>query len=82
MKIFENIKKLIFFMTSHIYLMKKEAQLEKKITFFLFGQVFTQPAVSPKKIISNYFLKVLNKNNYPNLEIDARLFIFAYLNKD
>ena len=70
MKIFENNKKLIFFMTSHIYLMKKELNLKKKLHFFsIWPSIYPTSCIAVKKSYLINFLKVLNKNNYPNLRL-------------
>ena len=71
-------------MISRIYLIKKrKLNLKKKLHFFsIWPSIYPTSCIAIKKSYLNDFLKILNKNKYPNLEIDARLFIFAYLNKD
>ena len=84
MKIFENNKKINFLHDKpYLFNEKRKLDLKKKLHFFsIWPSVYPTSCIAIKKSYLIDFLKVLNKNNYPNLEIDARLFIFAYLNKD
>lgn len=83
-KIFENDKKINFIHDKpYLFNEKKKLNLKKKLHFFsIWPSIYPTSCIAIKKSYLNDFLKILNKNKYPNLEIDARLFIFAYLNND
>ena len=53
--------------------------LKKKNHFFLYGQVFypTSCMAMRRKFLET-FVKYLEAKNFPNLEIDARIAMFAF----
>ena len=83
-KIFENDKNINFIHDKpYLFYERRRLKLKKKLHFFsIWPSIYPTSCIAIKKSYLVDFLKVVDKNNYPNLEIDARLFIFAYLNKD
>ena len=81
-KMFKKNKNLNFiqdkpFLTEKIY------EFKKKIIFFQFGQVFTQQVAW--QLGENFlekFMRHLEGKNFPNLEIDARLSMFAFIKNE
>ena len=82
-KIFKKNKKINFIQdTPLINLFKKKMLLKKKKYFFsIWPSFFPTSCITFKRSFFQNFLKVLRKNEFPNLEIDARLSIYAHIRK-
>jgi len=82
-KIFKKNKKINFIQdTPLINLFKKKMLLKKKKHFFsIWPSFFPTSCITFERSFFQYFLKVLRKNEFPNLEIDARLSIYAHIRK-
>ena len=82
-KIFKKNKKINFIQdTPLINLFKKRMLLKKKKFFFsIWPSFFPTSCITFKRSFFQNFLKVLRKNEFPNLEIDARLSIYAHIRK-
>ena len=80
-KIFKKNKKINFIQdTPLISLFKKRMLLKKKKYFFsIWPSFFPTSCITFKRSFFQNFLKVLRKNEFPNLEIDARLSIYAHI---
>ena len=80
-KIFKKNKKIHFIQdTPLISFNKKRMLLKKKGHFFsIWPSFFPTSCIAFKRSFFLKFLKVLKKEQFPNLEIDARLSIYAYL---
>ena len=64
------------------YLRKQKKILNlklKKHIFSIWPSIYPTSCISIRRTFFTNFLKYINKNKFPNLEIDARLTIFAYL---
>ena len=73
--------KLQFIQDTPIFSNKKKIYIyQKKLSFYSIWPRFypTSTIVCKRKFLEN-FLKTANLNSFPNLEIDARISIFAYL---
>ena len=82
-KIFKKNKKINFIQdTPLINLFKKRMLLKKKKYFFsIWPSFFPTSCITFKRSFFKNFLKVLRKNEFPNLEIDARLSIYGHIRK-
>jgi len=82
-KIFKKNKKINFIQdTPLINLFKKKMLLKKKKHFFsIWPSFFPTSCITFERSFFKNFLKVLRKNEFPNLEIDARLSIYAHIRK-
>ena len=82
-KIFKKNKKINFIQdTPLISSFKKRMLLKKKKHFFsIWPSFFPTSCIVFKRSFFQNFLKVLRKNEFPNLEIDARLSIYAHIRK-
>ena len=82
-KIFKKNKKINFIQdTPLINLFKKRMLLKKKKFFFsIWPSFFPTSCITFERSFFQNFLKVLRKNEFPNLEIDARLSIYAHIRK-
>ena len=82
-KIFKKNKKINFIQdTPLISLFKKRMLLKKKRYFFsIWPSFFPTSCITFERSFFQNFLKVLRKNEFPNLEIDARLSIYAHIRK-
>ena len=82
-KIFKKNKKINFIQdTPLINLFKKKMLLKKKKHFFsIWPSFFPTSCITFERSFFQNFLKVLRKNEFPNLEIDARLSIYAHIRK-
>jgi glycosyltransferase involved in cell wall biosynthesis len=80
-KIFKKNKKIDFIQdTPLISLYKKKMVLKKKAHFFsIWPHFFPTSCIAFKRNFFSNFLKVLKRNKFANLEIDARLSIYAYI---
>jgi glycosyltransferase involved in cell wall biosynthesis len=80
-KIFEKNKKIDFIQdTPLVSSSKKKMILKKKKHFFsIWPGFFPTSCIAFKRHFFLEFLKLLKKNQFPNLEIDARLSIYAHL---
>ena len=62
---------------------KKYMLLKKKSHLFsIWPSFYPTSCMTLKRSFLKQFFKYIQKNNYPNLEIDARLAMFAYLKKE
>jgi len=62
---------------------KKKAKLKKKITLFtIWPSFYPTSCIAVRKSFLKSFFKLAMKDKFPNLEIDARLSIFAFLNNE
>ena len=82
-KIFEKNKKINFLQdTPLVSSLKKRMFLKKKRHIFsIWPSFFPTSCIVFKRDFFQNFLKVLRKNEFPNLEIDARLSIYAHIKK-
>ena len=82
-KIFKKNKKINFIQdTPLISSFKKRMLLKKKKHFFsIWPSFFPTSCITFKRSFFQNFLKVLRKNEFPNLEIDARLSIYTHIRK-
>ena len=82
-KIFKKNKKINFIQdTPLINLFKKRMLLKKKKFFFsIWPSFFPTSCITFERSFFQNFKKVLRKNEFPNLEIDARLSIYAHIRK-
>lgn len=82
-KIFKKNKKINFIQdTPLISLFNKRMLLKKKKYFFsIWPSFFPTSCITFERSFFQNFLKVLRKNEFPNLEIDARLSIYAHIRK-
>ena len=80
-KIFKQNKKINFIQDTRINsFLKKKMSLKKKNHFFsIWPSFFPTSCIAFKRKFFDNFLKVLKKNKFSNLEIDARLSIYAYI---
>lgn len=83
-KIFDKDKKINFLQDIPLYnLDKKRMVLKKKnFTFSIWPSFFPTSCITVRRDFFLIFLKFLNKNNFPNLEIDARLSMFAFIKNE
>ena len=62
---------------------KKIMKLKKKLHLFsIWPSIYPTSSIAVRRKYFSKFLKHVKKNDYPNLEIDSRLVIYAFLNKD
>ena len=62
---------------------KKTIKLKKKMSLFtIWPSFFPTSCIAVRRKFLIKFFKLVEKNKFPNLEIDARLCIFAYLKKE
>ena len=62
---------------------KKYMLLKKKNHFFsIWPSFYPTSCMSMRRNFFSQFLKFIEKKNFPNLEIDARLSMFAYIKKE
>ena len=82
-KIFKQNKKINFIQDTPLEtLYKKKKLLKKKRHFFsIWPSFYPTSCIAFKRNFFVNFLKVLKKNKFSNLEIDARLSIYAYIQK-
>ena len=82
-KIFKKNKKINFIQDTPLKnLFKKKMLLKKKKHFFsIWPSFFPTSCITFERSFFQNFLKVLRKNEFPNLEIDARLSIYAHIRK-
>ena len=80
-KIFKKNEKINFVQDTPINsYFKKKMSLKKKNHFFsIWPSFFPTSCIAFKRNFFDNFLKVLKKNKFSNLEIDARLSIYAYI---
>jgi glycosyltransferase involved in cell wall biosynthesis len=80
-KIFKKNKKINFIQDTPIStFLKKKISLKKKNHFFsIWPSFFPTSCIAFKRNFFDNFLKVLKKNKFSNLEIDARLSIYAHI---
>jgi len=80
-KIFKKNRKIDFIQDTPINsFLKKKMLLKKKNHFFsIWPSFFPTSCIAFKRKFFDNFLKVLKKNKFSNLEIDARLSIYAYI---
>ena len=80
-KIFKKNKKINFIQDTPLEtLYKKKKLLKKKRHFFsIWPSFYPTSCIAFKRNFFVNFLKVLEKNKFSNLEIDARLSIYAYI---
>ena len=80
-KIFKQNKKINFIQDTPLEtLYKKKKLLKKKRHFFsIWPSFYPTSCIAFKRNFFVNFLKVLEKNKFSNLEIDARLSIYAYI---
>lgn len=55
---------------------------KKKHIFSIWPSIYPTSCIALRKKYFTKFLKFVEKNKYPNLEIDSRLVIYAFLNND
>ncbi len=81
-KMFKNDKNLKFIQdTPFLTETKKVAKLRNKLSLFtIWPSFFPTSCIAVRKDFLKKFFKLARKDNFPNLEIDARLCIFAFLN--
>ena len=64
-------------------LTKKKINLNKKLHIFsIWPKFFPTSTITFRRSFFQKFLNFIKKNEFPNLEIDARLAIYAYLNEE
>ena len=82
-KIFKRNKKINFIQDTPLEAFHKRKKiLKKKRHFFsIWPSFYPTSCIALKRIFFADFLKVLKKNKFSNLEIDARLSIYAYIKK-
>jgi len=82
-KIFKKNRKIDFIQDTPINsFLKKKMLLKKKNHFFsIWPSFFPTSCITFKRSFFQNFLKVIRKNEFPNLEIDARLSIYAHIKK-
>ena len=82
-RIFQRDKKIDFIQdTPYETFYKKKKLLKKKNHFFsIWPSFYPTSCIAFKRKFFDNFLKVLKKNKFSNLEIDARLSIYAYIKK-
>ena len=82
-KIFKEDKKIDFIQDTPFenYNKKKKLLKKKKHFFSIWPSFYPTSCIALKRSFFLDFLKVLRKNKFPNLEIDARLSIYAYIKK-
>ena len=69
--------------TPYLTSSKKVAKLKNKITLFtIWPSFFPTSCIAIRKNFLKNFFKVSMKHEFPNLEIDARLSIFAFLKNE
>ena len=79
-KIFKNNKEVKFIQDSPKMNRKNIIKLKKKKHFFsIWPSFYNTSCITVEKIFFKEFLKLIQKNKFPNLEIDARLSIYAFL---
>lgn len=62
---------------------KKIMELKKKTHLFsIWPSIYPTSSIALRRKFFTKFLKYIEKNKYPNLEIDSRLVIYAFLNKN
>ena len=62
---------------------KKTIKLKKKMSLFtIWPSFFPTSCIAVRRKFLIKFFKLVEKNKFPNLEIDARICIFAYLKKE
>ena len=83
-KIFNKDKKINFLQDTPLSSFgKRKMTLKKKNYFFsIWPSFFPTSSIAVRRDFLLTFLKFLNKNKHPNLEIDARLSIYAFLLKE
>jgi glycosyltransferase involved in cell wall biosynthesis len=80
-KIFEKNKKINFIQDTPLEnFYKKKIPLKKKKHFFsIWPSFYPTSCIAIKRSFFEDFLKILKGNKFPNLEVDARLSIYAYI---
>jgi glycosyltransferase involved in cell wall biosynthesis len=80
-KIFDKDKKIKFLQDIPLSNFDKKRMVLKKknFTFSIWPSFFPTSCITLRREFFLIFLKFLNKNNFPNLEIDARLSIYSFL---
>lgn len=64
-------------------LTKKKINLNKKLHIFsIWPKFFPTSTITFRRSFFQKFMNFIRKNEFPNLEIDARLAIYAYLNEE
>ena len=83
-KIFKNKKKLNFIQDKPFLSDKKKYMLLKKKNHFfsIWPSFYLTSCMAVRRKFFNNFLKYLEKNDFPNLEIDARLSMFAHIKNE
>jgi len=62
---------------------KKNMKLKKKLHIFsIWPSIYPTSSIALRRKFFTKFLKYIEKNKYPNLEIDSRLVIYAFLKKN
>ena len=82
-KLFKKNNKINFLQDTPLYsnYRNKIILKKKKHIFSIWPSFFPTSCITIKRKFFSKFLKYSKKNHFPNLEIDARLSIYAYLNK-
>jgi len=82
-KIFKKNKKINFIQDTPLIAPFNERMLLKKKKYFfsIWPSFFPTSCITFERSFFQNFLKVLRKNEFPNLEIDARLSIYAHIRK-
>ena len=83
-KIFEKNRGINFIQDTPVHFNNKKKFIlkKKKHIFSIWPSFFPTSCITFKKSFFLNFLKLIRRNNFPNLEIDARLSIYAYCNKE
>ena len=83
-KIFKKNNKINFIQdTPFLSFDKKKMVLKKKKHFFsIWPSFFPTSCIAFKRVFFIKFMKFLNENKFPNLEIDARLSIYSFLKNE
>ena len=82
--IFKKNKNLKFLQdTPFLVSSKKKGKLKKKISLFtIWPSFYPTSCIAVRKSFLKSFFKFAMKDKFPNLEVDARLSIFAFLNNE
>ncbi len=82
-KIFQQNKKINFIQDTPLETFNKKKKLlkEKQHFFSIWPSFYPTSCIAFKRNFFVYFLKVIEKNKFSNLEIDARLSIYAHIKK-
>lgn len=83
-KIFEKNKKIKFIQDTPISsLTKRKIKLNKKLHIFsIWPKFFPTSSIAFKRSFFKEFLNFVYENKFPNLEIDARISIYAFIKKE